>query len=650
MLDETKDQLDTNPTEETNSTVNSEVTNSEEKTKEQLDNLTEESTTVASSESTETQVSEITNNKETTTDDMEILKKVDTKDIKIENYDSFSLEELTSAFSNLIKNEEAHAIKKNVDALKKSFDIKFTEFINAKKEAFIADGGNEIDFHFKSDLKYMFNGLANDYRKKIKQHYKQLEEQRNDNFKKKTAIIDDIKALITHSETSSLYKDFKILRDAFFKIGPVPRENNEDTWQTYRFYEQQVYDLLHLNSDFRDLDFKHNLEEKTKIADRAEVLAKDDDVNKAFKELQILHRLWKEEIGPVAREFREDVWKRFKEATKQIHDKRQLILDELEAKWEENVPKKVVVIEKIKNLVAENITSHNIWQNKIKEMQALRDEFFTIGKVPKEKSEELWQILREVTKTFNKQKNAFYKNVKSVHQENLDKKRALIDKAIALKDSDDFDGTTQILKKIQADWKTIGHVPRKFSDKMWKEFRGACNHFFDRLHSVQDEENKELIAVFEKKKEYLENLKNSITDDSETTIDDVKKFINEWKAYGKVPTKMRFIDSKFNKVIDKLFSKLDIDKRTAEMMRFKNNMDTFIEDNNTKKIENEAFFIRKKIDEITKEVKLLENNLGFFSNASPDNPMVKGVYKNIEKHQENLDIWKQKLNYLRTIL
>lgn len=567
-----------------------------------------------------------------------------------EDYSKFSLEELKISLKNLIENGNIQNIKKQVDSIKNAFNAKFTEFITSKKETFVAEGGNALDFHFKSDEKSDFNELLKEYKKKINAYYKGLENQRNDNFVKKIAIIDEIKVLVTNSETTTLYKEFQVLRERFFKIGPVPREKNEDTWQTYRFYEQQVYDVLHLNSDFRNLDFKYNLDKKTKIVDRAEILAKETDVNKSFKELQILHRLWKEEIGPVSREFREEIWSRFNAATKEIHDKRQVIFDELEAKWEANVPKKEEVLAKIQELVNTDITSHNVWQNKIKEMQTLRDEFFTLGKVPKEKSEELWQQLREVTKIFNKHKNAFYKEVKNTHQENLDKKQALIDKAHNLKDNEDLKETTEVFKKIQAEWKTIGHVPRKFSDKMWKEFRGACNHFFDRLHATQDEANKELVVVFEKKKEYLENLKASLSDEVEVAINDVKKFIQDWKNFGSVPTNMRFIDSKFNKVIDKFFTKLDIDKRESVMMRFKNNMDNFIEADNIRKIENEAYFIRKKIDDLTKEVKLLENNLGFFSNASPDNPMVKNVYKNIEKHQEDLDVWKDKMNYLRKLL
>jgi len=628
MLDETNEQLENNSVDDNNIT---EIVSETIKTEVEINN--------------DVVVEEVKDEAEKT-----ISEETAHKEVALEDYSKKSLSELNDSLKTLIDSEAIQKIKQNVDSIKNSFNTKFTEFIAAKKAEFVAEGGNEIDFHYKSDEKYTFNGLLNDYKKKIKQHYKQLEDQRNDNFVKKTAIIGQIKDLVTNSETSTLYKEFKELREQFFKVGAVPREKNEDTWQTYRFYEQQVYDVLHLNSDFRNLDFKHNLEEKTKIVDRAEILAKEEDVNKAFKELQILHRMWKEDIGPVAREYRDEIWDKFKASTKEIHDKRQVIMDELEAKWEENVPKKQEVINKIQQLVEDKVTSHNVWQNKIKEMQSLRDEFFALGKVPKEKSEDIWQQLREVTKIFNKHKNAFYKEVKSTHQENLDKKQALIDKANTLKDTDDLEGAIEVFKKIQAEWKTIGHVPRKFSDKMWKEFRGACNHFFDRLHETQDEANKELMVVFEEKKAYLENLKNSLTDEVEVAINDVKKYIQEWKSFGQVPTKMRFIDSKFNKVIDKLFSKLDMDKRESTMMRFKNNMDSFVEANDTRKIENEAYFIRKKIDEVTKEVKLLENNLGFFSNASPDNPMVKNVYKNIEKYQEDLDIWKEKLDYLKSIL
>ncbi|MCF6349738.1 MAG: DUF349 domain-containing protein [Flavobacteriaceae bacterium] len=584
---------------------------------------------------TEKEVEKMTNN--------ETLDKKEEKFIL--NFSTLTLEELLESLKKIVHNEPIQKIKNQVNDLKLNFNKKLKELIEAKKEAFIAEGGNEIDFHFTIPIKNTFFSVFKDYRNKVQHYYNQKEIERKGNFIKKTALVEELKLLISNSESSTMYSELKTIQEKWRETGPVPFEKNEDIWQTFRFHEQKVYDFLHLRSDFRNLDFKHNLEKKTKIVERAIELTQELDNAKAFKELQILHRLWKEDIGPVAREFREEVWEKFSTATKVIHDKRNELFAELEVKWEENIPKKEEVVQKIKQLIDENITSHNAWQNKIKELESLRNEFFKIGKVTNEKKEELWQALREATRNFNKKKNEFYKNIKEEHQENLDKKKALIEKAISLKNAENFKETTEIYKKIQAEWKKIGHVPRKFSDKLWKEFRGACNHFFDRMHTVQDEENKELLEVFNAKKEYLEQLKSV----EKVTLEEVKEYIVAWRNFGNVPQNMRFIESKFNKLIDKLFAKLDIDKNESVLLRFKNNIDSFVVQNNTRKLDNEMLFIRKRVDEITKEIKLLENNLGFFKHTPTDNPMVKGVYKNIEKQQLELTVWKQKLKYLNSV-
>ncbi len=586
---------------------------------------------------------------ETKSEEKEVEEKETKEEKSKTDFTEFGLEELTGFLQNIINSEPIQSIKNDVNELKTNFNKKFDDYIATEKAKFIEEGGNEIDFHYTTPLKKNFYNVFNDYRDKIKQFYNQKEQERKNNYTNKIALIEELKMLISSSESSTMYNDLKEIQEKWRSIGPVPFEKNDDTWRTFRFHEQKVYDFLHLKSDFRNLDFKHNLEKKTKYVARAEELTKEPDNAKAFKELQILHRIWKEDVGPVAREFREEIWEKFSAATKIIHDKRRELFSELEAKWEENVPKKEEVIQKINELTIEDVTSHNLWQNKIKELETLRDEFFTIGKVTKEKKDELWESLREATRTFNQKKNEYYKDVKSEHQINLDKKRALVEKALSLKDSEDFEETANVYKKIQAEWKTIGHVPRKFSDKLWKEFRGACNAFFDRMHKVQDDANEELMVVFSAKKEYLDKLKEDIKDVEVVALDKIKTFIKEWKEFGQVPQKMRFIESKFNKVIDKLFSKLDMDKNESIMLRFKNNIDAYLEQKDIRKLDGETFFIRKKIDEITKEIKLLENNLGFFKHTSKDNPLVKGVYKNIEKHQTDLDIWKQKLKYLRSI-
>ena len=266
MLDETNEQLENNSVEEKKVTeVVSEETKEVDKVKEVIAEEVKTEEPTKEIEEVKEVVDEEVKAEETetkeTTENKTVAKEV--KEVAVEDYTNLNLTELNTSLKNLIDNESIQNIKKQVDTIKNNFNIKFTEFIAAKKAEFIAEGGNEIDFHYKSDEKYTFNGLLNDYRKKIKQHYKQLEDQRNDNYVKKIAIIEELKSLITNSETATLYREFQELKDRFFKVGPVPREKNEDTWQTYRFYEQQVYDVLHLNSDFRNLDFKHNLEEKT---------------------------------------------------------------------------------------------------------------------------------------------------------------------------------------------------------------------------------------------------------------------------------------------------------------------------------------------------------------------------------------------------
>lgn len=572
----------------------------------------------------------------------EVVNAVKKKDVNL-----LSFEELLQEIKSCLQNEKVVEVKEDVKAIKNAFNKKFNTFIQEKKKEFIAEGGNEIDFKYDFPLRKEFFSLVNEFSDKIKSYYNQKEKERKDNYTKKLVLIEELKNLIVSSEKSTMYTDLKKIQDVWKSIGSVPFDKNEDIWRTFRFHEQKVYDFLHLQSDFRNLDFKHNLEKKTKIVARAEELAQDNDVQKAFKELQILHRLWKEEIGPVAREFSEDIWEKFSNATKIIHDKRRLLFSELEKKYEENVPKKEAVIAKINQLVSVDISSHKAWQDKIKELEKLRNQFFSIGKVSEDKQEQIWESFREATRNFNHLKNSYYKEIKQQHQSNLEKKQALVAKAQELKDSDDLEATTEVFKKIQSDWKKIGHVPRKFSDSLWKEFKEACNHFFDRLHQVQDEENKELTKVFEEKKTYFSKVKEEVQDVEKVELDKIKEFISNWKEYGQVPNNMRFIDAKFNKFISKLFTKLDMDKNEAMLIQFRNNIDSFVEQNNERKLNNEILFIRRKMDEISKEIKLQENNLGFFKHTDANNPLLKNVHKNMEKYKDELQVWKKKFDYIK---
>ena len=246
--------------------------------------------------------------------------------------------------------------------------------------------------------------------------------------------------------------------------------------------------------------------------------------------------------------------------------------------------------------------------------------------------------------------NAFaLKDAKKEHLDNLNKKKALIEQAIALKDSEDWDMATDIMKKIQSDWKRIGHVPRKYSDKLWKEFKDACNHYFDRLHAKQDEGNKEQLEVFNKKKTVLKELKDLVDEKTEITIESLQEYVLKWRDLGRVPYEMRHIEVKFNKLLDKIIENNPIDKVEVEMIKFQNLVNGYLEQRNFRKLDSEQLFIRKKIDETVREIQQLDNNLGFISNVSDDNPLVQNVKRQINEFKEKLEVWKTKLKYLRNL-
>jgi hypothetical protein len=569
--------------------------------------------------------------------------------VKIEipriQFSKLSLDDLTKILDDFLRDYDIQDIKNQIEELKTVFTKKFKDLLKEKREEHVKSGGEESGFYYESSVKGKFDALIREYKRRRQQYYKDIEREQKDNLELKLKLIDELKDLIDSAEPATMYKSFKDLQERWRAVGQIPRASYNDVWRTYHHHVERFYDLLHLNNDFRDLDFKHNLEEKTKLVERAEKLAQDEDVNHAFKELQILHRLWKEEIGPVAREYREEIWGRFSEATKEIHRKRHELQDRLEEKYRANVDLKLEVIEKIKSIDTSQINSHKLWQDQIKKLEELREEFFAIGKVPRTKSDEVWQLFRKATREFNAAKNDFYKGLKRGQSDNLKKKLELVEKAESLKDSEAWEETTEIFKKIQAEWKTIGHVPRKDSDKIWKRFKNACNHFFDRLHEKKSDITQEQSKVIDEKKSMLDELKTFI-DSKDLTMDAVEKYRNNWRNLGRLPEKVRHLESKFNKQLDVAYKKLGLDKQESEFLKFKNLMDSYAASNNSRKLNNEQLFVRKRIDEITREIKQLENNISFISNASEDNPLVKNVYKNIENHKKDLEVWKQKLTYL----
>jgi len=571
--------------------------------------------------------------------------------IEKKDYHSMNKEALADELERLIKNEKIQAIKEHVAEIRSEFNAKFDEEMEEKKEDFLAEGGNIIDFHYSTPLKKRFNSIYFDYKEQRNDYYKRLKKDLYENLNKRLELIEELKGLIDIEENiNTTYNHFKQIQEKWRTAGPIPRDRYNNVWNTYHHHVENFYDFLHLNREFRDMDFKHNLEQKLKVIDRAEELVQEKDVNRAFRELQMLHKMWKEELGPVGKEYRDDIWERFSNATKGIHDKRQAYFNQLDEEYEKNWERKLSIIEKIKEIADQEFDNHNKWQQKIKEIEALREEFFNAGKVPRNKNQDTWNAFKEHVRRFNRKKNAYYKNLKKSQYDNLEKKKELIQIAEENKDSDDFKTVTPLMKKIQTDWKKVGHVPRKDSDKVWKQFKKACNHYFDRLHAQKNEDNKEENEAFDKKKEILDKVKSlELTGTKKEDLAAIKTQIKAWKEIGKVPHNKRFIEGKFNKALDQLFKKMDIDNTKAEMMKYENKVQALDDADDEKRIRNEHYFLTKKIEETKAEIRQLENNLQFFSNVNDDNPLVKEVHKNIAKHKADLEVWKEKLEKIKSL-
>jgi len=403
------------------------------------------------------------------------------------DYDTMNLENLVGALQRLVKNEKIQAIKKHVDEIKSSFDQKFQDILEHKKEEFLVEGGNEIDFRYNSVDKRQFSEVFSEYKEKRDAYYKSLDQNLQLNLRKRLGLIEDLKGLVNVEEDiNETYKNFKNIQQSWKNAGPIPRSHYNNVWKTFHHHMEIFYDFLNLNRELRDLDFKHNLEEKLKIVDRAELLTTEGDIHKAFQELQTLHKIWKEDLGPVDKDQREGIWERFSAATKVVHEKRQIYFQSLEKEFEINLEKKNGIIDKI-NALAEGIaTTHKGIQNQIKDIETLRNDFFETGKVPQKQNEKTWKSFKAAVKSFNQQKNVFYKHLKKEQQDNLDAKKMLLELAVSLKDIPVDDETTQTFKRIQNEWKTIGHVPRKYSDKIWKSFKGACNTYFTNVNANKD--------------------------------------------------------------------------------------------------------------------------------------------------------------------
>ena len=564
---------------------------------------------------------------------------------EIENLD---LDQFPTYLSNLLNRSDWIKQNDSIDILKNCFENKFKIILEQKKNEFKKDGGNEIDFHFSPAYKKEFYDLLKNYKKKKNQHFKELSNKQRTNLSRKKEIIEEIKKLIDESQhDSNTYRNFKNLQEAFHNTGQVPRNDNNNIWQTYKFHVERFYDLLHLNRELRDIDYQNNYQEKVKIIEKAEKLANTDNIHIAIRELNNLHRLWKNELGPVARDKREDLWKRFQIATKKIHDKKNKYIKNIDSIRLKNYETKVELINKIKKESERKKDTHNEWQNSIREVEELKKEFVSAGNVPKEKNRDLWNSFRDVTKIFNRDKNNFYKNLKILEKESINSKHRLINEVENILNKGDWRNHIGRIKDIQTQWKNTGRVSRKYSDKLWSDFKSKTNSYFHRYKNQSKRLNEKEIKIVEDQKKFIQNLKS---DKIPLTPKKYEAFILEkslaWKIIrnNDIGNQEKFV----LKFLTEKWNEIPIPKKKLEFKKYETRLH-FIK-NNEELINDEHNSLRKRIDDISSEINQLENNLEFFSESSSNNPLLIEVNNKIKKLNAKKIIIESKIKQLKSTL
>ena len=571
----------------------------------------------------------------------------ETESFQLPDLNELSVDQLIEEAKRWIQSVPIQKLKEPLEDIRTAILKELDAAREVAKQSFLAEGGNEIDFEFHQPPRDAFRAIYNDFKGKRRAYYQQLEKNLVNNLAIKQDIIKQIKELPTQTGTvNDVYNTFKGLMDRWKETGHVPKLDSTELWRNYHHHVDNFYEYLRLSKELRELDFQKNLEQKKALVLEAIELAKTEINTETFNSLQALHKKWKE-VGPVEREQREVLWNEFSEATKSIHDKRQAFFKQQREEATVRLAEKAQLVEKITNFNLDSLKSHNAWQDAIKSMDQLRDQFKSLGRINLPENDALWEKYREANKAFNKAKNEFYKHLKSQQTQNLDRKKALLAKVEELKNSDSWKDTSNELKRIQQEWKKIGYVPRSESDKIWKQFRAACNHFFNRLTEHNKEMDKALEDNLAKKQELLEKFKNSeLVEDAKEAIKNINAWVAEWKEAGRVPRASAEIEKQFHQIVDSVYDKLNISKAESQFMKFKGKITQFLVEDDHHSLNRELESIRKKMDEVKKEILQLETNVSMVTGGK-DNPFAKEVKKQVSKLSDQLENHKNHLAFVR---
>ena len=551
--------------------------------------------------------------------------------------DTLSVKELLSEMENIVNRPDAGAHAKKFNQLKDKAYHLIQDEIADKKHDFVEEGNDMEDFSYEHPEQSKYSALVSIFKEKLDAFNKNQEKEHQENLEKRNQIIEKLKNLYINTEpNTNLFRAIREIKEEWANAGAVAKSEFKNMNHNYFHHLNQFYQMLDLNKEYREQEYAHNLEKRKSIIARAEELINEVSVQKALNELQYLHRLWKEEAEPVAEEFRDSTWEVFKEISNKIHERKSELLAQIEVEQQKALEKKNEIIAKLKDFASsKEAVTHNYWQQAIKQVEQLRSEFLKLGNVPKKLSNQNWTEFKTALRAFNTKKNDFYKNLKNSQHVNLEEKQKLISIAQDNMHSEDWDTAVPLFKKLQEDWKNIGHVPKNQANKVWNDFRDACNTFFNNFREKNASTTDDWKQNYHQKKALLEELKQ--INDEEGSVEKIEQIKSSWDSIGKVPRNKMSINNEFNKVLKE---KLKLNKINVFDLK---------EDNLTEaQLTDKARKIKSQIADLEAEVVKLENNINFFNNPSRENPLLKDTYDKIDEKKALIESLKQSLHKLIT--
>ncbi len=594
-------------------------------------------------ESTESQVE--TNSEETPVKEHEDNEKESEKKKEDALKNTYATKQEVLERVNEIAHSDEMPDKEEVDNLKTIFYKLHTAEREAQQKAYLDAGGNPEEYHVLPDeIEERFKAEMSVIKEKRSKVFHEQEEEKQNNLKRKLEIIEKIKFMATSpEEANKSYQEFKRLQQDWKDIKAVPADKANELWRNYQLYVEQFYDLLKLNHEAREYDFKKNLEAKTKLCEAAERLAEENDVISAFHQLQELHQQYRE-IGPVSKELREEIWLRFKAASTIVNKRHQQHFDELRAKEEENLAKKTLLCEKVEEIAKMENKGAADWEKHTKEIISIQAEWKTIGFAPQKMNVKIFERFRTACDDFFGRKTEFFKVLKERFAENAEKKRALVEQANELKDSKDWKATSAKLIELQKEWKKIGMVPKKLGDKLWEDFIGACNHFFEARNAANSGTRNEEHANLGKKRDIIDKLKALAEEVNDNIQENVQKLVEEYNTIGHVPYKEKDkIYKEYHDILDKLYKELNVSVARRRLDNFKNNLKSMAK-RGEDVLDNERGRLLRRYEQIKQEVQTYENNLGFLNAASKKgNSLIDEMNRKVQKLKDDMELVKQKI-------